>query len=747
MGRRSDLTFQTKWIAIISILGLLTGFVAFLLYANYQSLEKLQARALEQSRYELTSRGMNLAHFLDSQQKSFKSDISGSNLLSLYFENKALGMSMEYGLGASLKAMEQKLKSQSEKIRLGDKCIYKMLVVYDVHGDILAVSDPSKSNLPDDPSWRRSVFHRPDGFYLYQVPGQKTDGIEYALFFSSSYYYKGEQCAQSLAEISTSLLLSHFLQSGPASLFTGLFVPVDRLIGFDLRSTGPFPPKPGTIVFPDPVFPDWLSTLKASESVLNFECAVGDTQLVLRDVLSAKKVIAGLSPVTLLLAMVLISFILICVVTVIMLTLTNNLVLQARFEESDKRKNEIDSKNQQLKIQIEERKRLEADRLQLETQLARVRKMEAIGMLAGGVAHDLNNILTGIVSYPELLLLQLPEESALREPIETIRKSGQKAADIVQDLLTLARRGVLVNKVINLNDIVLDHLRSPEHLRLLSHHAGVEVITKLESGVKNIMGSSSHLSKTIMNLLSNAAEAMPDGGEITIFTESVYIDKPIGNYEKVNRGEYICLSVADTGSGISEEDCEKIFEPFFTKKVMGRSGTGLGMSVVWGVVKDHNGYIDITTALGEGTRFDLYFPVTEEIETQSVALPLDTYIGHGETLLIVDDLKDQRDIAKNIFIKLGYNAVTAKSGEEALEYLQTHTVDLVVLDMIMDPGIDGLETYKCIAQLYPGQKAIIASGFSRTERIQKAMDLGVSQFIRKPYTLANIAQAVKTALE
>ena len=748
MGPRPDLPLKKKWIAILSIAGIIAGFVAFLLYANYQSLEKLQASALQQSRYELTSRAMNLAHFLDSQQKLLKSDISGSSILSVYFENKALGMSMQYGLGASLLAMERKLKGLSERMRLDNKCIYKMLVIYDANGAVLAKSDHLASKLPDDPDWRKSVFHRPDGIHLYQVADCSPGKAEYALFFIISYHYKGTHCAQYLAEISTSLQLSHFLQPGPASLFTGLFVPLDRVIGFDLRSSSPFPPQPGAIVFPDPVFRDWLSTLNTPEPVLNFECPVGETKLILREVLLTKKVIGSLSPGTLLLAMILISFLLICGVTVIMLTLTNNLVLQARLEESDKREHEIDVKNQELKVQIGERNRLEADRIKLEAQLVRVRKMEAIGMLAGGVAHDLNNILTGLVSYPELLLLQLPETSDLREPIETIKHSGQKAADIVQDLLTLARRGVVVNNVLNLNDIITDHLRSPEHLRLLSHHAGVEVNTCLEPGIKNIMGSCSHLSKTVMNLLSNAAESMPDGGTITVSTKSVYIDKPIGSYEKVNQGQYIRLSVTDTGSGISEEDCEKIFEPFFTKKVMGRSGTGLGMSVVWGTVKDHNGYIDITTALNEGSTFDLYFPVTErKIEAAPADLPVETYRGHGETLLIVDDLMDQREIAKNIFLKLGYDAATAENGEQALEYLKTHTVDLVILDMVMDPGIDGLETYKRILEIHPGQRAVIASGFSRTERIQNAMDLGVRQFIRKPYSIANIARAVKAALE
>jgi signal transduction histidine kinase len=225
----------------------------------------------------------------------------------------------------------------------------------------------------------------------------------------------------------------------------------------------------------------------------------------------------------------------------------------------------------------------------LEKQLVQAKKMEAIGTLAGGVAHDLNNILGGIVSYPDLLLMDLPRDSHLREPIKTIRDSGQKAAAIVQDLLTMARRGVTVTDPINLNDIVTEYLASPEHAKIMSFHAGVHIRRHLAEGILILMGSTVHLAKTLMNLVSNAVEAMPDGGQVTIRTENRYVDTPFGGYDMVNEGEYVVLEITDTGVGITEEDRKHIFEPFYTKKIMGRSGTGLGMSVVWATVKDHQG--------------------------------------------------------------------------------------------------------------------------------------------------------------
>ena len=374
--------------------------------------------------------------------------------------------------------------------------------------------------------------------------------------------------------------------------------------------------------------------------------------------------------------------------------------------------------------------------------------MEAIGTLAGGVAHDLNNVLSGIVGYPELLLMDMPEDNPYREYILRIQNSGEKAAAIVQDLLTLARRGVVVTDVVNLDNIIREYLMSPEYERLKSHHPQVQVETNFETDMLNILGSPVHLSKTIMNLVSNAAEAMPHGGTIFISTENLYIDRPVRGYDNVEEGDYVTVVVADTGMGIPKKDIEMIFEPFYTKKVMGKSGTGLGMAVVWGTVKDHKGYIDVQSAEGKGTTFTLYFPVTrKEISGKEKALPMEEYIGKGKSILVVDDVEDQREIASRILNKLGYSVTSVSSGEEAVDYMKDNSADLLVLDMIMDPGIGGLETYKKILELHPGQKAIIASGFSETDHVKEAQRLGAGKYIKKPYTLKKIGLAIKEELE
>ena len=395
---------------------------------------------------------------------------------------------------------------------------------------------------------------------------------------------------------------------------------------------------------------------------------------------------------------------------------------------------------------INERKQTEKMLRESEEKLARSKKMESLGLLAGGVAHDLNNVLSGIVSYPELILLDLPEDSKLRRPIETIQESGHRATAIVQDLLTVARGVATTKEPVNLNDLVSDYLNSPEFRKLEQFHPTVTIKTKLDNDLFNVSGSRVQIRKGVMNLVSNAAEAIEGSGNVTISTVNRYIDRPLRGYDDVNIGEYAILSVSDDGPGIFSDDLERIFEPFYTKKVMGRSGTGLGLAVVWNVVQDHKGYIDVTTD-ENGTTFELYFPITrDEIPDKDLSIPIEDYKGKGETILVVDDVESQRNISCNMLDTLGYKTKAVSSGEEAVEYLKKHTVDLLLLDMIMDPGINGREAYERIIKIHPNQKAIIVSGFAETDEVRGAQILGAGKYVRKPLTLKKIGLTVREEL-
>ncbi len=397
---------------------------------------------------------------------------------------------------------------------------------------------------------------------------------------------------------------------------------------------------------------------------------------------------------------------------------------------------------------ISDIKRAEEEKRHLEERLQRAEKMEALGQLAGGVAHDLNNVLGILSGYSELLLEQIPEGNRSRNYVEKILQSTEKGAAIIQDLLTLARRGVVASDVINLNSVVSAFFKTPVFEKIKDHHPRVTFKRELDRNLLNIKGSFFHLEKTLMNLVSNASEAISGAGEVTIKTQSRYLDKPIRGYDEIKEGDYAVLTISDTGMGIPAENILKIFEPFYTKKKMGRSGTGLGLAIVWGTIRDHNGYIDVETEVGKGTTFTLYFPVTrEELMTPQQKEQIERYMGKGESVLVVDDIAEQRDIASLLLKRLGYQVHAVSSGEEAVEHLKGNKADMLVLDMIMTPGIDGLETYQRVLEINPTQKAILVSGFSETERVKKAQELGAGAYVKKPYVMEKIGIAIRDGLD
>lgn len=399
---------------------------------------------------------------------------------------------------------------------------------------------------------------------------------------------------------------------------------------------------------------------------------------------------------------------------------------------------------------VTERKQAEKEKQELVNKLILSEKMEALGILAGGVAHDLNNILSAMVGYPDLLLMKMPENSPFRNNIFLIKQAGLKATKLVEDLLTLTRRGVCIAEVLNLNDIITDYLESPEYKKQEASFPDVKIISDLDNDLLNIEGSPIHMGKTIMNLIDNALEAIRGRGLIKISTSNCYVNEPVECFKSnVNKGDYVVLSVSDNGIGIPPKYIGRIFEPFFSKKVMGKSGTGLGMSVVWWTINDHNGYINVKSKEREGTTFELYFPaIMKEVSFKKTSLTIDIekVKGNGEKILVVDDEKEQREMLSVMLTKLGYSVDTVMSGEKAIVYTRTNQIDMLVLDMIMNPGIDGLDTYRKIIKQCPGMKAIIVSGYTETERVREALQLGAGEFVRKPYTLNVIAAAVRNVL-
>jgi signal transduction histidine kinase/CheY-like chemotaxis protein len=402
----------------------------------------------------------------------------------------------------------------------------------------------------------------------------------------------------------------------------------------------------------------------------------------------------------------------------------------------------IEERTKQLTQRIAERDRM-AEKLR------RSQKMEAIGTMASGVAHDLNNILSGIVTYPELLRKGLPVDSNLAGPLKLIEQAGKRAAAVVSDLLTLARNSASVKEACDINTLIRDLIDSPEWNNIVTQHSQVDIKVNLNAALPMIYCSQIHIRKCIMNLLLNGLEATSSKGTVTISTENIPRN---GSRDKTNNPDLkqqdILITVRDDGQGISPEHINHIFEPFYTTKKMGKSGSGLGLSVVWNTIEEHEGAITVENT-NPGVVFKLKFPVTKrEIpeEPDPTKLTLPSYQGTG-SILVVDDEPHLRELATAIVKNLGYVVTAVTSGEEALAHIAKCPADLVLLDMVLGDGIGGHETYQKMIELNPKQKAVIVSGYSTNEDVRKTLKLGAYSFVKKPYTIEELSRAIKDCLE
>lgn len=396
-----------------------------------------------------------------------------------------------------------------------------------------------------------------------------------------------------------------------------------------------------------------------------------------------------------------------------------------------------------------------SSRRQLEEQLLRDQKMKAIGLMAGGVAHDLNNILSGIISYPDLLLLDLPENDRLYKPLQAIRRSGMDAADVVSDLLTVARGVAATTEITCINSLIRQYLESPDFKELLGKHPQVRIVVQLAPDLKNVDCSPIQVRKCLMNIINNGVESIKGSGSLTISSINDYCALPQPNSAPELSTEaqtsdkpqmFSKIVVTDTGEGIGSKEIAHIFEPFYSTKVMGRSGTGLGLTIVWNTMQDHGGTVNVISN-GDGTTFELYFPGLEsDVAEAPDKKDWKEYMGSGESILVVDDEIRQREILSNLLSSLKYSVTTVSSGEAAEEYLQSNKADLLILDMIMLPGQSGRTTYENILKTHPAQKAVIASGFAKDADVQATLQLGASEFIAKPYTIEQIGSAIYKAL-
>ena len=395
---------------------------------------------------------------------------------------------------------------------------------------------------------------------------------------------------------------------------------------------------------------------------------------------------------------------------------------------------------------IEDKVKAETEKQQLEKQLEIAHKMEAIGLLAGGVAHDLNNTLSAIINVPEFILMKMKDDDPFKESIELILEAGKRASAIVHDLQTMNRGVVCEHRVIDLNELIKNAVASVEFKDLRENFPEVELVTKLADEQLLIDCSVPHINKLLLNLASNGMEAITNSGELSIVASSHTLDSPIFGYSKIPAGDYALLEVKDNGSGISPEDLQRIFEPFYSKKVLGRSGTGLGLAIVWSTVDNHHAFIRVESS-ESGTVFSVYFPKMDKIPpSQQMEVPADLAKGKDQTILVVDDEEIQHKTVSTMLEELGYKSESVFSGEEALKFLKNKTVDVVLLDMMLGTGMNGRETYKAILRDHPEQKAIIATGYAMNDDVKETLAMGVCSCLHKPYLLKDLANALHSIL-
>ena len=382
----------------------------------------------------------------------------------------------------------------------------------------------------------------------------------------------------------------------------------------------------------------------------------------------------------------------------------------------------------------------------LEKQFLQSQKMEAVGRLAGGVAHDFNNLMTVIIGYSEILLMNPTLDNKNRYYIEQIKSSGDSAASLTQQLLAFSRKQILQPKVVNLNKLAADIKK------MLTGIIGedIELFTTFEPELGMIRADPAQIEQVIVNLGVNARDAMPGGGKLTIETKNVYLDGAYcASHASMREGWYIMLAVSDTGQGMDEETKKHIFEPFFTTKEKGK-GTGLGLATVYGIVKQNGGHIWIYSELNEGTTFKVYFPRIDNTDKEGDPGGMkNNLVGGHETILLVDDEEVVRNMIATTLKTFGYTVLQAESGEEALQIYEQSSekpIHLMITDVVM-PGMSGYELVKQLSKKIPDIKVLYISGYTDNTIVHHGMLNKGLHFLQKPFTPNVLAEKVREVLD
>ena len=774
---------KRKWNLATIIVGvLLVGFIAFLVVKNYLSQLELQGYALEQLNQDIEKRAMAVSYFYSERRNDLK-NLAKSREISLFFENKGLGMSMEYGLRASLLAISETFNRLLEERKLREDRIYSRITFIESNGKLLVDTQPGEVKHRQD----LKKFLKPESSDVTLIKEHLDNSLE--LMVTVPYFFKEKYMGQIIAWISPKTVYKHLIrtEAEPSQRFIFIDCGKGNLYfpeGIQLKAALSNLPDLSTIEIGKPYRFKVTSKDEVKEGRLALKVPIKETPYFLVAVLPTSEVIGPTSPWHLPIGMAILSLAILGGMAIVLWMNGRNLALNTSLEESSKRKHEIEEKNLQLQkeiskrvraeealcgardeleirvrertadlikanellqAEITERKQAEQEKEALEEQFRQSQKMEAIGSLAGGVAHDFNNLLTIIKGNSQLSLTEMKADDPLRENIEEIDKASDRAATLTRQLLAFGRRQILEMRVLDLNTT----LRDLEKMLRRIIGEDVELVTFMAEDLGNVKADPGQVEQVIMNLAVNARDAMPKGGKLTIETANVGLDKEYARkHISVKPGSYVMLSISDTGIGMAPEVKGRIFEPFFTTKEKGK-GTGLGLSTVYGIIKQSGGDIWVYSEPSQGTTFKIYFPRVDEPLDEVGKKGVEGELPRGnETILLVEDGEEVRKLAAQVLRKQGYKVLEASHGNDALLVCKQHEgpIQLMVTDVVM-PGMSGCELAENLLSLYPEMKALYMSGYTdNTIAHHGILEPGL-HYIQKPFSVEGLAIKVREVLD
>jgi len=729
-------------VTILLVSLLLLSYAGILIANNYRSQIELQKVNLFQMKQNLEKQTLTLGYFFSERENDLE-NITKSRIISAYYENLALGMTLEYGLQFSLNNISHEFANFVDEKHVGDKNIYTRIVLLNAEGELLADSSPARDK--NERGLTKFQFQGGTAPRFFEDFHQNR----WDIIISVPYFFKESYSGQILAWINPQILFEYFLSSKEKAN--------DHLTALVFR-------RDFLILEEDS--PEWASSFidqniekfqaenfqnfvvidghGKEKKILVIKIPIKATPFSLINILPPSAIVGQKSPSTLLIAMGLFTLVVLAVTFILWKANSKNLVLQTRVTEANKRKLEIEAKNAQLRTEIAERKRAEEQTNKLASQLLQAQKMEAVGTLAGGIAHDFNNILSAIIGFTELAQLNIKDPEQAIADLAEVTKAGHRAKELVRQILTFSRKED--------HDVepLSPHLIIKESLKLLraSIPVSIEIQEDIDPASGTILADPTKIQQIIMNLCTNAVHAMENERgflKVTLLRKDLKAED-LENEQNVAPGPFVELTVSDTGCGMGRKTMERIFEPYFTTKGVGK-GTGMGLAVVHGIVKDYHGLIKIDSELGKGTAFRIYFPAIALKVEENKKEQLDLLPRGSEHILLVDDESAIVRMQKTALERQGYQVTCTTSSVEALEMFRSkpEIFDLMITDQTM-PQMSGSELVKEILAIRPDFPIILCTGYSSIVSEDEAKKMGVRAYAFKPIEIKKLALLIRQVL-